>query len=290
MEATDMKKQWHPAFCGAAELEFRANQKDLEFQREYNLSKEPLRIDLLIIKKLKDVQLQNEIGHIFRTYNIIEYKSPEDGLTIDDFGKVLGYACIYKSLGKTVNEISFKSLTATMVRDTYPRELIAELESIGMLIEQRFPGIYYVTGNLLFPVQLVVGNQLSPAQHSSLRILSKHAKEEDVAAFLNNTRRFNEPGDKNNTDAVLQVSIAANPILYRVIRRDDQAMCEALRELMKDDIAQGRAEGRAQGRAEGAKELLFSLVKDGLISIKEAAARLNLTEAAFIDQMNAYQQ
>jgi flagellar biosynthesis/type III secretory pathway protein FliH len=67
-------------------------------------------------------------------------------------------------------------------------------------------------------------------------------------------------------------------------------MCEALRELMKDDIAQGRAEGRAQGRAEGAKELLFSLVKDGLISIKEAAARLNLTEAAFIDQMNAYQQ
>jgi hypothetical protein len=160
------------------------------------------------------------------------------------------------------------------------------LEAMGMLIEQRSPGIYYVTGNLLFPVQLVVGNQLSPKQHSSLRILSKHAKEEDVAAFLNNTRRFNEPGDKNNTDAVLQVSIAANPILYRVIRRDDQAMCEALRELMKDDIAQGRAEGRA----EGAKELLFSLVKDGLISIKEAAARLNLTESAFIEQMNASQQ
>lgn len=30
--------QWHPAFYGAAELEFRANKHDLEFEREYNLT------------------------------------------------------------------------------------------------------------------------------------------------------------------------------------------------------------------------------------------------------------
>lgn len=50
MEATSI--QWHPGFYGAAELEFISNKGELEFQREFNLSKEPLRMDLLIIKKL----------------------------------------------------------------------------------------------------------------------------------------------------------------------------------------------------------------------------------------------
>jgi flagellar biosynthesis/type III secretory pathway protein FliH len=75
------------------------------------------------------------------------------------------------------------------------------------------------------------------------------------------------------------------------MRRDDQAMCEALRELMKDEIeqevARGMAQGRAQGRAEGAKDLLFGLVRDGLLSVKDAAARLNLSEAAFVAEMQA---
>jgi hypothetical protein len=257
-----MKKQWHPAFCGAAELEFRANSKDLEFQREFSLSKEPLRIDLLIIKKLKNIQLENEIGHIFRTYNVIEYKSPEDGLTIDDFGKVLGYASLYKSLGKTVDEIPFDELTATMVRDTYPRELMAALNGMGMSIEEKFPGIYYVTGPLLFPVQIVVGSQLSPEQHSTLRILSNNAKEADVEAFLMGTQQFKEPGDKNNADAVLQVSVAANPVLYHVMRRDDQAMCEALRELMKDEIDREVEQGKAEGRKAGAFESLLNAIKN----------------------------
>lgn len=42
---------WHPGFCSAAEIELISNKNQLEFQREYNLSKEPLRVDLLVIKK-----------------------------------------------------------------------------------------------------------------------------------------------------------------------------------------------------------------------------------------------
>ena len=42
------KIQWHPGFCAAAEIELRQNREDLEFHREYNLSKKPLQIDLLI--------------------------------------------------------------------------------------------------------------------------------------------------------------------------------------------------------------------------------------------------
>lgn len=88
LEKTEI--QWHPGFYGAAELELISNREELEFQREYNLSKKPLQMDLLIIKKLADVQIENEIGRIFKKYNVVEYKSPEDGLTIDDYYKTMG--------------------------------------------------------------------------------------------------------------------------------------------------------------------------------------------------------
>lgn len=61
--------QWHPGFYSAAELELHSDKGVLAFQREYNLSKEPLRMDLLIIKKLADVRIENEIGRIFKRYN-----------------------------------------------------------------------------------------------------------------------------------------------------------------------------------------------------------------------------
>ena len=47
---------------------------------------------------------------------------------------------------------------------------------------------------------------------------------------------MSEPGDRNNVDAVLQVSVSANKEIYEAIRRCDKVMCEALRELMKDDL------------------------------------------------------
>lgn len=72
----------------------------------------------------------------------------------------------------------------------------------------------------------------------SLRILSRNARKEDVKAFLEESLRLTAPGDRNNIDAILQVSASANQKLYEEVRRDS-IMCEALRELMKDTIFQG---------------------------------------------------
>lgn len=55
---SDADIQWHPAFCAATELELSANRTDLDFQREYNLSKKPLQIDLLVIRKLDDARME----------------------------------------------------------------------------------------------------------------------------------------------------------------------------------------------------------------------------------------
>ncbi len=48
-----MEIAWHPGFFGAVEIELLADKELLEFQREYLLGKEPLRMDfpLMIITR-----------------------------------------------------------------------------------------------------------------------------------------------------------------------------------------------------------------------------------------------
>ena len=99
-----------------------------------------------------------------------------------------------------------------------------------------------------FSTRVVVTQELEPGEHRSLRILSNHAKKDDVEEFLRKAERMNTPRDRQNVEAVLQVSVKANDELYREIRRDAN-MCDALRELMKDDLEDARKMGESEGEA-----------------------------------------
>ena len=264
--------QWHPGFYGAAELEFLSNKDDLEFQREFNLSKEPIRMDLLIIKKLSDVRIKNEIGHIFRKFNVVEYKSPDDALSIDDYYKTVGYACLYKGLGETVNQIPANELTISIFRESYPREMFEAMKNLGLEIKERYPGIFYISGKqALFDTQIVVTKQLDRETHRTLRVLSKHVKEEDIRRFVEKATQMSEPGDRNNVDAVLQVSVSANKDIYEAIRRCDKVMCEALRELMKEDFEQTKQETLL--------EAIKNLMETMKCSADQAMAALKIPDA-----------
>jgi hypothetical protein len=270
------KIHWHPGFYGAAELELRENKEELEFEQEHNLSKEPIRMDMLIVKKRADVTIKNEIGRIFKKYNVLEYKSPDDEMSIDDYYKTIGYACLYKGLGKTVNAVPAEELTVSMFREVYPEALFAELADQGAVITEKYPGIYYVKGVTLFDTQIVVTGRLSKETHSSLRILSKAVEEEDVRRFLAETSILTTPGDKQNMDAVLQVSISANKLIYEKVK-EDLLMCEALEQLMQKEINEKVEKGKMN--------TLSGLVNDGLLSITEAAKRAGMTEALFMEKM-----
>ena len=93
----EIKIQWHPGFVAAINLELAENRDDLIYEKEYNLNTKPLEIDLLVIKKDKDVQIANEIGRMFKGHNILEYRSPEDRMDIDSFYKAGAYASLYKA-------------------------------------------------------------------------------------------------------------------------------------------------------------------------------------------------
>jgi hypothetical protein len=88
--------QWHPACFAALNLEFLENKEELEFLQEHSVSELPLRIDTLIIKKTRTHKLRNEIGDIFRCYNLVEYKSPGDEMTFNTFLKGIAEVYLYK--------------------------------------------------------------------------------------------------------------------------------------------------------------------------------------------------
>ncbi|MCI9142617.1 MAG: hypothetical protein HFH87_08355 [Lachnospiraceae bacterium] len=94
------------------------------------------------------------------------------------------------------------------------------------------------------------------------------------------------PGDRNNADVVLQVSISANEDLYEKIRRDS-GMCEALRRLMKDEIAEilaeettkakiagmekGMEEGMERGMEKGMENAMLSAIANLMDTMKWTA-------------------
>lgn len=273
--------QWHPAFYAATNLEFREDIEYLERKTEYNLSKEPIRIDLLIIKDdALSHGIKNEIGHIMRKYNVIEYKSPEDSLNIDDYYKTVGYACLYKGYGKTSDAVPSDQITVSLFREKYPNKLFEKLKEEGHKIEEKYPGIYYINDNVTFPTQVVVTSQLSKQAHSSLRVLSANAEREDIEHFLNESAGIKTQQGRNDINAVLNASARANMEVYEEIRRGRGMSCEALRELFKDELEEaysnGEERGETRGKGVAQKEIILNMNKNNF-TIQQISQATNIS-------------
>ncbi len=246
------------------ELEFADYKNDMVFDSEHQLSKKPIRMDLLIIRKTSNVKIKTDIGQIFRNYNICEYKSPGDALTIDTFYKTISYAAHYKSLGKTVDEIPAEELTISIFREAKPKKLFENLKKLDAGIQEAFPGVYYVTGITHIPTQIVVLSEVGK-EHSALRILSKQVKAEDVKNFLRKTNALTDPGDRQNIDAVMEVSLAANRRLFDEMR-EEMGMNAVLEDFFKDKLDEREQRGELKGEQRGelnATKLINFLWKNG---------------------------
>ena len=123
---------WHPAFFAGIQIELEEDADNLVFENEHQLGTKPMEIDVLIIKKEKDRPVKKNIGRIFRKYNIVEYKSPEDHLDIDVFYKTGAYGSLYKSFGETVDERAADDITITIIRDAKPEGLFRYFKEHGI--------------------------------------------------------------------------------------------------------------------------------------------------------------
>ena len=266
--------QWHAAFFADIQIELAEEAQYLEFENEHMLSTKPMQLDVLIIKKDNERRLKKNIGRIFRRHNIVEYKSPTDSLSIDDFFKVYGYACFYKADTRRVNEVKADEVTITFVCLGYPREMCNYLEqTLHRSITEVGEGIYYIS-DPVFPIQLLVQKRLSEEENFWLKNLTNDLNEKQKA------ERLLVEYKKHESDllyrSVMNIIVRANRERLEV-----NDMCEALEELLefhfKGKIEAGREEARLEGRQEGRLEALLSLVRDGLLDLDEAAKRAGET-------------
>jgi len=236
---------WHPAFVEALQKELEAYQDSLEFYPEFQLTTEPLRIDCVVIKKKKDVQIKKNIAAIFRTWNLLEYKSPDDYISVDDFYKVYGYACLYASLEK----VPITDLTITFVESRYPEKLLDHLKNVrGYSVEETGRGIYNISGDIL-PIQMIDSRHLSEEENRWLKNLSNRLGVTELSLMYMEISRIDKAVKiAAYLDAILRANAGT---LKEVIKMSDAAI--TLEQVFEEAgwIAKWEARGEARGEAKG---------------------------------------
>ncbi len=279
----EIKIQWHPGFVAAINLELAENRGDLIYEKEYNLNTKPLEIDLLVIKKDKDIQISNEIGRMFKGHNILEYRSPEDRMDIDSFYKAGAYASLYKAYGETVDERKADDITVSLVREAKPDGLFRYFREHKVEVSNPYPGIYYVLDGVLFFTQVIVTRELNGKNHGWLKSLSDKLKKQEMEALLNRARSLSGKLERELADAVLEVSVKANREIVEELK-GDEAMCQALLEIMEPEInkivglAKEEADQKAKKEAEETAAKLIQSQKFSFEEIHQCVPRLSIED------------
>ena len=280
------KLQWHPALYAGLQIELREDSDNLIFENEHQLGTKPKQIDALIIKKQRDIPVKKNIGRIFRKYNVVEYKSPTDYLSIDDFYKGCAYAMFYKSDTQKVDEIPIQDITLTFISVEYPQKLVKHLkEVLEYNISEKYKGIYQIIKEKdILPVQLIVTSRLNWEDNLWLRSLTN--KLDDKNQIKKIVNEYHENKRNKLYESVMDIIVKANHKEFEEAKGD---MCKALEELMADVIEERVAEATkeageramAQGVEQGEKNKAITIFKKCLERGDNKQEAMDFTE---IDQ------
>jgi hypothetical protein len=240
---------WHPAFVEALQMELQDYADVLEFHPEFQLTSEPLRIDCVVIKKAKNAIIKKNIAVIFREWNLLEYKSPDDYVSAADFYKVYAYACLYASF----NKVPITSLTVSFVESHYPKKLLHHLgKDRGYKVAETSPGIYTVIGDIL-PIQVIDSRKLPAEENLWLKSLSN---EHDIFTIANIGKEIDKQGKAARIAAYLYAILTAN----FAVAKEAIKMKDTFERFYEETGLAAKAEAR--GRAEGEERKAFGIAQN----------------------------
>jgi hypothetical protein len=276
------KIQWHPAFDAALQIELSEDAEHLIFEPEHLLGKKPMQMDELVIRKNAGQKLHKKIGHIFRGHNIIEYKSPDDYLSINDFYKTYAYACFYQSDTEKICEIEPAEITITFVCNHYPVFMLQHLfEFRKITVEKYTAGIYYLKGDA-FPIQLVITHELLAEEHGWLHYLRNDLK---AGKEIETVAEYYGPNKNSKLyQAVMNAIIRGN----RKEMEAERDMCEALYELFADELEERETKGRMEGEVRGLIETCADFGASRTATLEKLINKLKLNEETAESYMKKY--
>ena len=127
---------------------------------------------------------------------------------------------------------------------------------------------------------------IAPAEIADNEFTKFHTELSLALRFIKQSKNKNKLKELINEDTSFRsvskktadlVNVVTKSNLHYDDREERVDMCEAIEGIRND----ARAEGVEKGRVEGTLKTLISLVKDGILTITEAASRANMTVAEF---------
>ena len=148
-----------------------------------------------------------------------------------------------------MNELPISEMTLTLVRHSYPRDLIKELRNEGFNVTEIHNGIYRIKGGIGVPVQLVVTSRL--CGYEGLKLLAKGATKENVIEYVEKAVASGDENIKENAGTVVGICLSVNEELKEVGN-----MNEVIRDLFKKDFDEAEERGIDRDRQRVATEML----------------------------------
>ena len=241
---------WHTAFYEALKAELIDYSGCLEYLEETPLTTEPLRIDLIVVKKRSDITIDKNIAKSFRKYNILEYKPPKKSFIIGDYHKVTAYVNLYMYLyGLTASDV-----TLTIAITRHPRNLIKYFNQQGLKLTQKSPGVHELESNL-FPVQIIETSKLPETDNIWLKNLRNGVNAKKIEEIIEiKTSKYKEL----RLAAYLYALLAANPESVKemgVNNMSGSTLAQVLEESGITQLWEARGETRGEARGEARGEL-----------------------------------
>lgn len=250
MNKRPIVNQYHPPFVNAMHITLMQDEKNLSIRPEYSIQSLPNRVDILIVKKNPKLPLHKSIGHIFKKYNLIEYKPQGDSLDIDDFYYMLGNAYLLKA--RKAAPVSIEDISITFVSYSYPRELFNYLQSGIYKIRETSPGIYRVFGEPL-AIQIVVLRRVDPEEYLWLSCLHKGLTRQEQDRLVED---YSLHSQEQLYRDVMNFIATINRSAFE--RRND--MCQVFMDIVRPQIELEKRNSHDRGKSEGKAEAILDLL------------------------------
>ena len=129
-----------------------------------------------------------------------------------------------------------KDVTLTFLRIVKPEELFGLMKASGYGVEERFPGVYYITGMADIKMQVVVGSELEGDEFAPLRVQRKNVSEEDFRVFTNFAKKLPNKYDRDLASVIADICMSENKSLFEHLIEEDSDMTDVVFEIFKDRI------------------------------------------------------
>ena len=250
---------WHSGNFSALQLELLLYLGYLKFIDEKQLSKEPLIMDALVIKKDPDVVIEKNIGRIFKEHNLIEFKSEKDYLSVSDYKKVAnGYAGIYASF----EDVDYSDMTVTFIVNKKPVKLFKELVGRGFSIKEVESGIYYLEGEH-YPVQIIEIKKLDSDANIYLRSLRSDVTREEAEKLVSELIKHNA---WDLASPLLNNVAEANVQIFKEVMNMSDEVAKQFTEVLrkKGTLDKLIEETKLEGKLENKQETALNMLQKGL--------------------------